>query len=109
MTEKRFKLKDYGYDGWAVEDTTGEIFENDYIEDMSDQQVVDKLNELHEENKELKQNKHFFKIVDDYYITYDGDTFNMHKPSDIRSLVYLINRKQGYNELQCEYNNEDIG
>ena len=54
MTEKRFKLKDYGYDGWAVEDTTGEIFENDYIEDMSDQQVVDTLNELHEENQSLK-------------------------------------------------------
>ena len=52
--------------------------------------------------------KHFFKIFDDYYIVYDGDTFNMHKPSDIRSLCYIINRLQGFSELQCEYNDEEL-
>ena len=50
--------------------------------------------------------KHFFKIIDDYYIVYDGDTFSMHKPSDIRSLCYIMNRLQGFSELQCEYNDE---
>jgi hypothetical protein len=32
----------------------------------------------------------------------------MHKPSDIRALVYLLNKKQGFTELQCEYNDLDI-
>ena len=50
----------------------------------------------------------FLKIHDDYYITYDGDTFSMHKPSDIRSLCYIMNRLHGYDELQCEYNNEEM-
>ena len=50
----------------------------------------------------------FLKIHDDYTISYDGDTFSMHKPADIRSLCYLMNRLHGYSELQCEYNNEEI-
>lgn len=32
-----------------------------------------------------------FSVVDDYLIGYDGDYFNLHKPSDIRSLVKVIN------------------
>ena len=47
--------------------------------------------------------KHFFKIVNDYYISYDGDIFDLHKPSDIRSLCYIMNRLQGFTELECEY------
>ena len=50
--------------------------------------------------------KHFFKIVNDYYISYDGDIFDLHKPSDIRSLCYIMNRLQGFTELECEYNGE---
>lgn len=52
--------------------------------------------------------KHFLNIVDDYLIEYDGDYFDLHKPSDIRSLVYLMNRLQGFSELQCEYNDEEM-
>ena len=54
--------------------------------------------------------KEFIKIIDDYYIKLgdDGQLFSMHKPSDIRALVYLLNKKQGFSELQCEYNDLDI-
>ena len=50
--------------------------------------------------------KPFLKIIDDYYIKYgdDGVLFDLHKPSDIRSLIRLINRDNGFSELQCEYN-----
>ena len=41
-----------------------------------------------------------FTLIDDYTIQYDGDYFDLHKPSDIRSLVTVI----GYvlNELHKE-------
>lgn len=54
--------------------------------------------------------KEFIKIIDDYYIKLgdDGQLFSMHKPSDIRALVYLLNKKQGFTELQCEYNDLDV-
>ena len=68
---------------------------------------------LHDECLELEKNpeKAFLKIIDDYYIKYgdDGVLFNLHKPSDIRSLVYLVNRANGYSELQCEYNDLTMG
>lgn len=50
--------------------------------------------------------KEFLKIINDYYIQLgdDGQLFDLHKPSDIRSLIYILNRKQGFSELQCEYN-----
>lgn len=51
--------------------------------------------------------KPFLKIVDDYLIEYDGDYFDLHKPADIRSLMYIINRSNGFTVLQCEYN--DLG
>ena len=31
-----------------------------------------------------------FELVDDYTISYDGDYFDLHKPSDIRRLVTVI-------------------
>ena len=66
------------------------------------------LKEIKEENEELKQQKPFLKIIDDYFIQYeDGELFNLHKPSDIRSLMHILNRGNGYSELQCEYN--DLG
>lgn len=60
---------------------------------------------LEKENEQLKQQKPFLKIINDYFIQYeDGEFFNLHKPSDIRSLMYILNREHGYSELQCEYN-----
>ena len=56
--------------------------------------------------------KPFLKIIDDYYIKYgnEGQLFDLHKPADIRSLIRLINRDNGFSELQCEYNDsEDTG
>lgn len=45
--------------------------------------------------------KVFLRVVDDYLLEYDGDFFNMHKPSDIRSLVYVLNHDNGFSEQQC--------
>ena len=55
--------------------------------------------------------KPFFKIHNDYFIQIgeDSELFSMHKPSDIRSLCYLINRMNGYSELQSEYNDLEMG
>lgn len=50
----------------------------------------------------------FLKIKNDFFIKYQGEIFSLHKPSDIRSLVYLLNREKGFSELQCEYNNVNI-
>ncbi len=50
----------------------------------------------------MTENKRLFEIVDDYMIRYDGDYFDMHKPSNIRSLVYIMNRLQGFDELESE-------
>lgn len=70
----------------------------------------DKIKKLEKENKQLKQQKPFLKIIDDYFIKYeDGEFFNLHKPSDIRSLMYILNREHGYSELQCEYNDLEKG
>ena len=54
--------------------------------------------------------KPFLKIIDDYFIKVgdDGILFSMHKPSNIRSLIYILNRQNGYSELQCEYNNLEM-
>lgn len=66
--------------------------------------------DLEEENEQLKLQKPFLKIIDDYFIRYeDGEFFNLHKPSDIRSLMYILNREHGYSELQCEYNDLEKG
>lgn len=55
----------------------------------------------------MMSEKPFLKIVDDFLIEYDGDCYNLHKPSDIRSLIYNLNRENGFSELECE-NNSDI-
>ena len=39
-----------------------------------------------------------FKLVDDYLIEYDGDYFDLHTPSDIRSLVTVIKYVTDENE-----------
>lgn len=100
---KRFKL---GYSGKLH---SSEIYCDNELMITAD--VVDLLNELAEENEQLKQQKPFLKIHDDYFIQYgdDKELFNLHKASDIRSLIYLINRENGYDELECEYNEEGYG
>ena len=35
--------------------------------------------------------EHKFEVVDDYIVKYDGDYFDLHKPSNIRSLVTVAN------------------
>lgn len=39
-----------------------------------------------------------FTLVDDYKIGYDGDIFDLHKPSNIRSLVNVIGYVTDENE-----------
>ena len=130
MSEKRFTLVDWN------EYAEGEEIYYENGEEMGSLDVVDRLNELYEENSSLKiddefkkksysklldsfidlkkkyqtlkKEKQMLKIVDDYLLEYDGDYFDMHKPSDIRSLVYLFNRINGFSELQCEYNDEEM-
>lgn len=98
MTEKRFESK---YDGAFIED---KLNNRTYCCDSQKDwlSICDLLNELSE--------KPFLKIIDDYYIKYgdDGILFDLHKPSDIRSLIYLINRDNGFSELQCEYNDLEM-
>ena len=54
--------------------------------------------------------KPFLKIHNDYFIQVgdDGILFSLHKPSDIRSLCHIINRMNGFSELQCEYNDLEM-
>ena len=121
--EERFMLV-VGDEGTRIVDTTTdeELFAID-ITDLLNQQE-ERIKELEEKNKDLKnynkwvwhevklmgeqlkEGKPFLKIVDDYFIKYgDEETlFNLHKPSDIRSLIYNLNRVNGYSELECEYN-----
>ena len=69
-----------------------------------------KMSELQIENEQLKKQKPFLKIHDDYFIQYgdEGELFSMHKPSNIRSLMHILNRENGYSELQCEYNDLEM-
>ena len=39
-----------------------------------------------------------FKLVEDYLIEYDGDYFDLHKPSDIRSLIKVMGYVTDENE-----------
>lgn len=82
-------------------------------EKLNEQQAT--IEELKEENSNLNSilnevglQKPFIKILDDYMIEYDGSCFSMHKPSDIRSFVYLMNRNNNFDELQCGYNDESM-
>ena len=85
----------------------------DKIMEIDEQQST--IEELKEENSNLNSilnevglQKPFIKILDDYMIEYDGSCFSMHRPSDIRSFVYLMNRNNNFDELQCEYNDESM-
>lgn len=44
-----------------------------------------------------------FTLVDDYLIEYDGSYFDLHKPSDIRSLVTVIGYVTDENEQLKQY------
>ena len=132
---KRFTIEQTTINDCIVDNTTGEQLDSvDYTERLCE--VLNALHEernyferkkeeflskwsianteniqLRQENEQLKQQKSFLKIHDDYFIQYgdDNELFNLHKPSDIRSLIYLINRENGYDELECEYNEEGYG
>ena len=122
MTEKRYNyvagegFHDYGafLSPYVVEALLNDLSdENEQLKsDLQNIQdslwTTEKIRELEKENEQLKQQKPFLKIIDDYFIQYeDGELFNLHKPSDIRSLMYILNRGNGYGELECEYN--DLG
>jgi hypothetical protein len=64
------------------------------------------LNYIKKERQLSLDKYNFLKIKDDFYIQYEGEIFDLHKPSDIRSLCYLLNREKGFSELECEYNGE---
>ena len=83
------------------------INENEQLK-STNMEYEDALGRLEEQ---LKQQKRFLKIHDDYYIQYgdDKELFDLHKPADIRSLCIIINREHGFSELQCEYNDKEYG
>ena len=116
MGEKRFKFS--SIDG-IIDNVTGDDFP--YSKDGFDA-ICELLNELSGENQQLKKeldsckkkhykgiimaNKNFLKIIDDYFIVYDGETYNLHKTSDIRALMHNLNIEKGFDPLYCEYNGE---
>ena len=57
---------------------------------------------------DMNEKPSFLEIINDFSIKYNDEIFNLHKPSDIRNLIYLINREHGYSELQCEYNKRGL-
>ena len=60
---------------------------------------TDEMTDSVEEVRKLRgRTNERFKLVDDYLIEYDGDYFDLHKPSDIRSLVTVIKYVTGENE-----------
>ena len=82
------------------------INELEHINEWLDKQNGKMNNHLNRLLEAQAIDKPFLKIVDDYFIKYGDDEtlFNLHKPSDIRSLIYNLNRANGYSELECEYN-----
>lgn len=74
-----------------------------------DKEVDESIDILEQIINELRINtnkKPFLKIIDDYYIKVGDDCqlIDLHKPSDIRSLIYIINREMGFTETECENN-----
>lgn len=59
MSEKRFISKS-NYDWWYIKDTAGE-FKGRYSDWMSEDEVVNLLNQLINENEQLKQKVDFYK------------------------------------------------
>lgn len=75
----------------------GGIYEFEEVGECADFKIRDDMSE-----------KPFLKIVNDFYIQYGDESqlFDLHKPSDIRNLIYVLNRDNGFNELKCEYNGD---
>ena len=100
---------DVAYVEVNVDDWFSRYFELS-IEVIGSEEIMIKCNCLECLDNILKEisNKPFLKIIDDYFIKYgdEGELFSMHKPSDIRSLMHILNRERGYDELTCEYNGE---
>lgn len=102
------------YDCESVVDILNELAEensslkiDDEFKKKSYLKLLDSFIDLKKKYQTLKKEKQMLKIVDDYLLEYDGDYFDLHKPSDIRSLVYLFNRCNGFSELECEYNKKE--
>ena len=65
MVDKRFILAFEDYDGWAIQDTTGEYSnDEDYIDWLSGQKAVDVMNHFAEENEQLKEEISIFEGKD---------------------------------------------
>lgn len=112
MSEKRFHMNFDKYAHQIMCDGEG-LSLQEIVKILNGQQAT--IEELKEENSNLNSilnevglQKPFIKILDDYMIEYDGSCFSMHKPSDIRSFVYLMNRNNNFDELQCSYNDESM-
>lgn len=66
MTAKRFILKS-DYDWWYVKDTTGQI-KGEYDDWFSDKEVVEYLNNLHEEKEEMqKKMNRLYNYFEDFF------------------------------------------
>lgn len=81
---------------------------NKHFQSLIDSEEINEA--LIKENEALKKEQYqapFLKIVNDYFVEYDGAIYSMHKPSNIRSLCYVLNRLHGFTELQSEYNDEE--
>lgn len=106
--------------GEGIVDELNELARKLYKEEMRTQPLLLDTHISDEDFKKIekmliehfgeKNRSPFLKIHNDYFIQYgdDMELFSMHKPADIRSLCYLINREHGYSELQSEYNDKEM-
>lgn len=84
MTEKRFTLAFDNYDGWAMQDTTGEYSDDeDYFGWLTGQKAVDVMNHFAEENEQLKErNQRQAKRL--------GELYELMEKKDWESLTEII-------------------
>lgn len=110
MTKKRFKCVS-DYDWWGVIDTTGEIkgtYDNDCF---STDIVVDLLNTLTEENKELKKENKELNSVKCFADNNGINVFNINEAfrrcwNDNEKLVIKNNELQEKNDRQAKQLND---
>ena len=91
-----------------IQTKMGDIGESNKYIDKEVEFAIDCIEEIINKIRIEEDKKPFLKIVNDYYIRYgdEGQLFDLHKPSDIRSLIKILNYDNGFSELQCEYNEE---
>ena len=81
MTEKRFKLGIYGYDWWTICDNKTN---NDKL-GISGSEVVDLMNELADENEQLKQKLKKYEKIEELK---KKDFINCHNCKNNKSVHY---------------------